>query len=50
MYHAFDLLRPWLPESREAKERFFRHFEYALEHYTAPQEDENEDQGPEVQL
>ena len=50
MYHAYDLLHPRLPESREAKERFFRHFEYALEHYFAPQEDANEDQGPEIHL
>ncbi len=38
MFHAFDLLFPFLKVSREAMERFERHFEYAASHYFAKQE------------
>lgn len=38
MFHAFDLLFPFLKVSREAMERFERHFEYAASHYFAEQE------------
>ena len=36
--HAFDLLRPDLAISKEAEERFNRHFEYARDNYFAPQD------------
>ena len=36
MHHAFDMLRPGLPESREAAERFLQHFAYAAAHYAPP--------------
>ena len=37
--HAFDMMRPELPISREAAERFRQAFAYAQAHYFAPQED-----------
>ena len=36
-YHAFDMLKPELPESKAAAERFNEHFEYAMKNYYAPQ-------------
>ena len=33
--HAFDMLKPNLPISKEAAFKFNKHFEYALEHYFA---------------
>lgn len=38
LYHAFDMLRPSLPESRLAAERFIEHFRKAAETYRAEQE------------
>lgn len=36
-FHAFDMLLPFLPVSRRAAAKFEKEFEYALEHYFAPQ-------------
>ena len=35
--HAFDMMAPWKPESREAARRFEAAFRYAAAHFTAPQ-------------
>ena len=35
-HHAFDLFHPMAETSRNAFEKFHQHFEYALEHYFAP--------------
>lgn len=37
LFHAFDMLLPFLTESKEAKKRFNKQFEYAIEHYYAKQ-------------
>ncbi|SEL93692.1 Acetyl esterase/lipase [Butyrivibrio sp. ob235] len=37
MYHSFDLYEPDSPITRETVEKFLQRFEYALEHYHAPQ-------------
>lgn len=36
--HAFDMMRPQEPMSREAAKRFLEAFEYAKEHYYAAQQ------------
>lgn len=36
-YHAFDMLRPELPESKEAIEKFLQEFQFASEHCYVPQ-------------
>ena len=36
-FHAFDMMAPWKPESREAARRFEAAFRYAAAHFTAPQ-------------
>lgn len=38
-FHAYDLLFPMKKISREAIGRFEDHFQYAMDHYTAPQPD-----------
>ncbi len=35
-HHAFDLFHPMMETSREAIDTFNKHFEYAMEHYFAP--------------
>ena len=37
--HAFDMMRPELPISRKAAERFRQAFAYAQANYFAPQKD-----------
>ena len=37
LYHAFDMLEPDLPESRQAQQRFCEHFEEAVRTCFAPQ-------------
>ena len=37
MFHAFDMLLPFLKVSRTAAYHFDRHFEYAMKNYFAPQ-------------
>ena len=36
-FHAFDMMAPWKPESREAARRFEAAFRYAAAHFTVPQ-------------
>ena len=38
-FHAYDILFPAKKESRQAIETFEKHFQYACDHYFAPQED-----------
>ena len=40
LFHAFDMLTPFLPVSRRAAAAFERQFEYAVRHYFARQDDE----------
>ena len=40
LFHAFDMLAPFLPVSRRAAAAFERQFEYAVRHYFARQDDE----------
>lgn len=37
MFHAFDMLLPFLPISKRAAERFEKNFEYAMAHYFSEQ-------------
>lgn len=37
LFHAFDMLLPFLKVSRQAAAQFERQFDYAVEHYFAPQ-------------
>ena len=39
-FHAFDMLRPWRKISRRAAAAFEQAFQYAVQHYTAPQKDQ----------
>lgn len=39
MFHAFDMLLPFLPISRKAAKRFEEHFEYAMTHCFSEQEE-----------
>ena len=39
LFHAFDMLLPFLKVSRQAAERFRRHFSYAQQHYFARQQE-----------
>ena len=36
-FHAFDMLLPWTQRAKAARAAFCRQFEYAAEHYFAPQ-------------
>lgn len=38
LFHAFDMLLPFLKVSKRAAKNFEEHFEYAMEHYFAKQE------------
>lgn len=42
LFHAFDMLLPFLPVSRFAAREFGRHFSYAQKHFFAPQESKKE--------
>ena len=37
LFHAFDVLMPYLPVSKQAAKTFEDHFDYAVKHYFAPQ-------------
>lgn len=39
MFHAFDMLLPFLPISKRAAERFEKNFEYAMTHCFSEQEE-----------
>ena len=39
LFHAFDMLLPFLKVSRQAAEQFRRHFSYAQQHYFARQQE-----------
>ena len=39
LFHAFDMLLPFLKVSRQAVEQFEKQFDYAVQHYFAPQEE-----------
>lgn len=45
LFHAFDMLLPFLRQSREAAARFGRSFEYAAAHCFAPQQGGSGEQG-----
>ena len=44
-FHAYDILFPAKKESRQAIETFEKHFQYACDHYFAPQEDRPREPG-----
>ena len=39
-FHSFDLFFPFLPKSKKAIQKFEKAYQYAAEHYTAPQNKE----------